>query len=67
MLNYELNARGSFTPAAVAPQNTINPEQVIRFNQSAQGRMGGTGTVPSLNRTSVFHFLTKNSRQPLFF
>ena len=30
MLNYKLNAHGGFTPATVAPPNTINPEQVIR-------------------------------------
>jgi len=30
MLNNKLNAHGGFTPAAVAPPNTINPEQVMR-------------------------------------
>jgi hypothetical protein len=41
MLNHKLNARGGFTPDA------ITPEQVLRHPRSAQGRNGGTGTVPS--------------------
>ena len=46
MLNYQLNAHGSFTPAAVAPPNAITPEQVLRHE--VQGWYGGTGTIPSV-------------------
>ena len=36
MLNYEINAQGVFTPAAVAPPNAITPGQVHRQHRSAQ-------------------------------
>jgi len=36
-------------PAAVAPPGAITPEKVIGHNRKAQGRFGGTGTVPSVN------------------
>jgi len=57
MFNTRLNAHGGFTPAAVASPNAIPPEQVMYDNprtgntslsRSAQGRFGGTGTVPSV-------------------
>ena len=49
MLNAKLNAHRGFTPATLAPQKAIPPEQVyyviiaIRF-----GVARGTGTVPSI-------------------
>ena len=47
MLNYKLYAQGSFTPTAPVSPDAITPEQVLRQYRSAQGRYGGTGTVPS--------------------
>jgi hypothetical protein len=44
MLYYKLNDHGGFTLAAVAPPNTINAEQVMRYYRLAQGRNGGTST-----------------------
>ena len=32
------------------PPGAITPEKVIRHHRKAQGRFGGTGTVPSDNR-----------------
>jgi hypothetical protein len=55
MLNYKLNAQGGFTPAAPASPDAINPEQVLRYHRKAQGRYGGTGTVPSFIRTSILN------------
>ncbi len=60
MLNYRLNAHGAFTPAAVAPPDTINSEQVIRHYRETQGRNGRAGTVPpSSYQCFVFHILAK--------
>jgi hypothetical protein len=46
----------------LTPQNAITLKQVIRRYHKAQGRYGGTGTVPSVSLSvSVFHFKLKNS------
>ena len=47
MLNCKLYAQGGFTPAAPASPDAIIPGQMLRQPRSAQGRYGGTGTVPS--------------------
>jgi hypothetical protein len=57
MLNYKLNAQGGFTPAAVAPPMRQLPNSAM-YHRSAQGRYGGTGTVPSFIRTSTLNFIS---------
>ena len=48
MLNTKLNAHGGFTPAAVASPECDNPRTGnTQLSRLAQGRCGGTGTVPS--------------------
>jgi len=36
----------------------ISGGQVLRHHRSAQGRYGGTGTVPSFIRTSILNFIS---------
>ena len=38
--------------------DAITPEQVLHHHRSAQGRHGGTGTVPSFIRTSILNFIS---------
>ncbi len=40
-------AKNASAPAAVAPPLGIIPEKVMQHHHKAQGRFGGTGTVPS--------------------
>ena len=49
--HYERGNRGmnASTPTALALPGAITPEKVIRHYRKAQGRFGGTGTVPSVN------------------
>ena len=70
MFNTRLNAHGGFTPAAVASPNAIPPEQVkydnprtgnTSLSRSAQGRCGGTGTVPSANHEKELLFCVQDS------
>jgi hypothetical protein len=74
------NARGRFTLPAWHPLNAKTPEEVIQHYRAAQGRSGGTGTVPSFifcalilyfekNEfyRAVFHIFTKEILQNLFF
>ena len=53
MLNYKINAHGSSPPPLWLRPNMINPEQVLRHYRSAQGRKGGTGTSPTVDKYSV--------------
>jgi hypothetical protein len=75
------NARGRFTLPAWHPLNAKTPEEVIQHYRAAQGRSGGTGTVPSFifcalilyfekNEfyRAVFSYIYKrNSTKPIFF
>jgi hypothetical protein len=64
MLNDKLNAQGDSTPAAVAPPNAKNTEQVARHHRSAQGRYGGQAlSPPSSYQHFVFHFIAKGILQ----
>jgi len=58
MLNYKLNIRRRFHPRSCGSPTAITPEQVLRHHRSAQGRYGGTGTVPSYIRTSILNFIS---------
>jgi hypothetical protein len=64
-----MNTHGGFTPAAVAsPKNAIDPELVLRHHRSAQGRYGGTGTVPSFIIPVLrISYHSKNSSTEPFF
>jgi hypothetical protein len=42
----------------MAAADAIPPEQVLRHHRQAQGRHGGTGTVPSFIRTSILNFIS---------
>jgi hypothetical protein len=58
MLNLKLNAKRGFHPRRCGSPDAITPEQVLRHHRSAQGRHGGTGTVPSFIRTSILNFIS---------
>ena len=45
-----LGATARNASTAVGPHMAITPEKVIQHHRKAQGRFGGTGTVPSDNR-----------------
>jgi hypothetical protein len=59
--NARLQAKRSrgFHPRRCGSPDAITPGQVLRHHRSAQGRHGGTGTVPSFIRTSILEFHTK--------
>ena len=59
MFNSKLNARRGFHPRRCGSPDAITPEQVLRHHRSAQGRHGGTGTVPSFIRTSILNFISR--------
>ena len=59
MLNSKLNAKRGFHPRRCGFPDAITPEQVLRHHRSAQGRHGGTGTVPSFIRTSILNFISR--------
>ena len=66
MLNNKLNDHGDFTPAAVAPPNCDNPEQVIR-HLAQRSALLGTGTAShSSYQNFVFHIIVKKSIEPIF-
>lgn len=56
-----LNALGGFgkywlsPPSLRQPHNVTRPEKVIQHYRTAQGRSGGKGTVPSIDRCFVFY------------
>ena len=60
MGNAQLQAKRSrgFHPRRCGSPDAITPEQVLRHHRSAQGRHGGTGTVPSFIRTSILNFIS---------
>jgi len=63
MLHYERNAQGGFPPPLWLP-DAITPEQVLRHHRSAQGRYGGTGTVPSfIVPARCFQIMAKGIQQ----
>jgi len=61
MLNYQLNARRGFHPRRCGSPDAITPVQVLRHHRSAQGRFGGTGTVPSFLRTGILNFISREN------
>ena len=58
MLNYNAKRSRGFHPRRCGSPDAITPEQVLRHHRSAQGRHGGTGTVPSFIRTSILNFIS---------
>jgi hypothetical protein len=59
--NAQLQAKPSrgFHPRRCGSPDAITPEQVLRHHRLAQGRYGGTGTVPSFIRTSILNFISR--------
>ena len=59
--NAQFQAKRSrgFHPRRCGPPDAMTPEQVLRHHRLAQGRYGGTGTVPSFIRTSILNFLAR--------
>ena len=70
MGNAQLQAERSrgFHPRRCGSSYAITPEQVLRHHRSAQGRHGGTGTVPLLHSYQhlEFHINGKGILQSLF-
>jgi len=66
MLNNKLNTHGGYIPADMTPPNEIAPRYHVTIAISA-GAVWGTGTVPSVNRTSALYFhirVKKNAPEP---
>ena len=54
---YQAQRSRGFTPAAVAPQNAITPEQVLRHYPLREGAVWGTGTVPLRHLVSAVYIV----------